>query len=385
MGGCRDGVWLCRPVASVEVEGGESAKERDGREGREGRRVEAHLGDSSTPNRLLVELLEDFIERSLEDAFDDLLGVMERVRFPVGMKLTESFAESMREQIRSGSSPLSELRRRRARKNIESANDDTYIPPLGGGGKSKAVVRTDLNKTRTSSLHLPNQNSVPPDRSSSFSLLAILQPLPPPDPHDWYEEDDGYEESCEMEESSDGHDGFYHEFHHDETDDSEPSSLLFDGGAEPGPAVALGLVRNGLGGIPVVLLSGFVGEGRRSVVLVREVVAQERGPGDASEGEVDFVDPERFLLEDLAEGRRSEEFLRERGSSAREGIRRVGSSLLVEGGGREETDGRERGGRRREAEEGDAAEEAPAAGRGKKGSARPSSEEEREGERRGHD
>jgi len=52
---------------------------------REGRReeVEAHLSDGSAPNRLLVELLENFIERSLEDALDDLLGVMERVRFPV--------------------------------------------------------------------------------------------------------------------------------------------------------------------------------------------------------------------------------------------------------------------------------------------------------------
>lgn len=187
-----------------------------------------------------------------------------------------------------------------------------------------------------------------------------------------------------MEEPRDGHDGFYDDFHKDESDGADPTSsgLLFDDGCHPGCWAGF-LERNVLGRIPVLLLRGLVGEGGRSRVGSLDVVEEEESSGDASEGEDDLVESEGLLDKDVFGGGRSEELSRERKRSAREGIRGVGSMLLVG----EETDGGERGGRRWEAEEGGTErgkESDASAGRGKKRSSSPSSDEEREEERRRH-
>jgi hypothetical protein len=42
-----------------------------------------HLGHGADAERLVRELLKDLVERPVEDALDDLLGVLERVRLAV--------------------------------------------------------------------------------------------------------------------------------------------------------------------------------------------------------------------------------------------------------------------------------------------------------------
>lgn len=63
--------------------------------------LRTHLTNSSDSQRFVTELFEDLIERLVEDCFDTLFGVLERVRLSICMKLSQKITEFLWEQILS--------------------------------------------------------------------------------------------------------------------------------------------------------------------------------------------------------------------------------------------------------------------------------------------
>lgn len=133
-----------------------------------------HLRYRANPHRFMPELFENFMERSLEDAFDDPLRIAERMRFAIRMQPCQPLTKSIGEQILPTTRPLSKF-------------DESW----------------------TGTFHLFDEERVPPDSSPSISFLVFADfsashsSLLPPTPHKKHGrgEDDGHEKTEEVEES----------------------------------------------------------------------------------------------------------------------------------------------------------------------------------------
>jgi hypothetical protein len=69
----------------------------------------AHLSDSTSTDRMLVEFFKDVVKGTLKGAFDDLSCVLYRVRFTPGMQRAQHFAEQSGKKIPPRRGPLGKL------------------------------------------------------------------------------------------------------------------------------------------------------------------------------------------------------------------------------------------------------------------------------------